>query len=358
MSKPKRPNKASVSRVAKAILPSENSSDNLAATVLQQAAELPWHELYPERKLFLNVVKSECQEEFRTLVSSLCDKYSEMLKLFRGKYAFLDLQIQWHQFIRSVATCVEIQATEDAQFDPAESEEPAINSPVANAWLSIVTAVISHDIPNKATQFAILHQFANCIYLHQHAKALETTMVETETEPGATEDVGDENNMVTLIRMCGSQLHGTYKKKLNECKRARQKNVVEEQLAIIDNICMNQQEKALAQAYLPICDEGGMRFPRREFFPFLKEFDSVVRSELNYNAFCKHGKKLFQASIMYIHIHILHALYTHESIIITHSLVHMHVYVSHIHSCTCMYMHHTFTHAHACAHTPKHTTRL
>ena len=104
-----------------------------------------------------------------------------MLKLFQVKYAFLDLQIQWHQFIRSVAAYVEIQATEDAQFDPAESEEPAINSPVANAWLSIVTAVISHDIPNKATQFAILHQIVNCIYLHQHAKTLETTMVESET---------------------------------------------------------------------------------------------------------------------------------------------------------------------------------
>ena len=49
MSKPKRLNKASVSRVAKAISPSENSSDNLATTVLQQAAELPWHELYPEK---------------------------------------------------------------------------------------------------------------------------------------------------------------------------------------------------------------------------------------------------------------------------------------------------------------------
>ena len=97
--------------------------------------------------------------------------------------------------------------------------------------------------------------------------------------------------------MCGSQLQGTYKKKLNEAKRARQKSLLEEQLALIDNICMNQEEKALAHAYLPITDGGGMRFPRREFFPFLKEFDSIVRSELNYTTFTKHGQKLFQASI-------------------------------------------------------------
>ena len=74
-----------------------------------------------------------------------------------------------------------------------------------------------------------------------------------------------------------------------------------------------------------------------EFFTFLKQFDSVVKSELNYNAFCKHGKKLFQASVMYIHIQILHS--THMDVLLS----------SYIHSCTCMYMYYTFPHAHACA---------
>ena len=297
-SKLKRLNKSSVSRVAKAIIPSENSCENLATTILQQTAELPWFELYPERKQFLSIIDTECNDEFTTLVSSLCDKYSEMLKSFRGKLAFLDLQIQWHQFIRSVAAFVETQATEDAQLDT--EYEAASNSPVANAWLSIVTAASSHEIPNKATQFTVLHQFGSCIYLHQHAKALETTnaaSVEDTTTHDITDNVGDENSIVALIRMCGSQLQGTYKKKLNEAKRARQKSSLEEQLALIDNICMNQEEKALAHAYLPITDGGGMRFPRREFFPFLKEFDSIVRSELNYTTFTKHGQKLFQASI-------------------------------------------------------------
>ena len=295
-SKLKRLNKSSVSRVAKAIIPSENSCENLATTILQQTAELPWFELYPERKQFLSIVETECYDEFTTLVSLLCDKYSEMLKSFRGKLAFLDLQIQWHQFIRSVAAFVETQATEDTQLD-AEYEEAASNSPVTNAWLIIVTAASSHDIPNKATQFAVLHQFGSCIYLHQHAKALETTnasTLEDTTTHDTTDNVGGENSIVALIRMCGSQLQGTYKKKLNE---AHQKSSLEEELALIDNICMNQEEKALAHAYLPISDGGGMRFPRLEFFPFLKEFDSVVRSELNYRTFNKHGQKLFQASI-------------------------------------------------------------
>ena len=264
----KRLNKSSVFRMAKAIIPSENSCENLATTILRRTAELPWFELYPERKQFLSIVETECNDEFITLVS-LCDKYSGRLKSFRGKLAFLDLQIQWHQFIRSVAAFVETQATKDAQLDTGY-EEAASSSPVANAWLSIVTAASSHEIPNKATQFTVLHQFGSCIYLHQRAKALETTdaaSVEDTTTHDTTDNVRDENSIVALIRMCGSQLQGTYKKNLNEAKRARQKSSLEEQLALIDNICMNQEEKALAHAYLPVTDGGGMRFHVVNFSP-------------------------------------------------------------------------------------------
>ena len=71
---------------------------------------------------------------------------------------------------------------------------------------------------------------------------------------------------------------------------------------MVDNICMTADEKALAQAYLPVSDEGGMRFPRREFFPFLKKFDTVIHSEINYKAFEKHGNKLFQVHAYYVHV--------------------------------------------------------
>ena len=90
-------------------------------------------------------------------------------------------------------------------------------------------------------------------------------MVESETEPGTTKDVGDEN-MVTLIRMCGSRFQGTYKK-LNECTRACQKKVVEQQLAIIDNICIIHQEKALVQAYLPYVMKQACGFHMTSFSP-------------------------------------------------------------------------------------------
>ena len=54
--------------------------------------------------------KTECKDEFRRLVSSLSNKYSDLLKSFQGKHAYVYLQIQWHEYIRAVAVFVEAQA--------------------------------------------------------------------------------------------------------------------------------------------------------------------------------------------------------------------------------------------------------
>ena len=44
--------------------------------------------LYPEREKFLSVIKTECKNEFRSLVSFLCNKYSDLLKSFQGIHAY------------------------------------------------------------------------------------------------------------------------------------------------------------------------------------------------------------------------------------------------------------------------------
>ena len=98
--------KAAVVKIAKTITPSKVDSDELATKILDQVADLPWLELYPDRKTFLSVIK-ECKSEFNSLVSSLCNKYSDLLKSFQGKHAYVDLQIQWHDYIRTVAAFVE-----------------------------------------------------------------------------------------------------------------------------------------------------------------------------------------------------------------------------------------------------------
>ena len=68
-----RKRKVEIVEVAKTIRPSKNDGGELATKILDQSAHLPWLELYPERKNFLGVIKNDCKEEFRSLVSSLCN---------------------------------------------------------------------------------------------------------------------------------------------------------------------------------------------------------------------------------------------------------------------------------------------
>lgn len=215
--KVRRKRKAEIVKVAKTIRPSKNDSDELATKILDQAADLTWLELYPERKTFLDVINTECKDEFRILVSSLCNKYSDLLKSFRGKHAYVDLQIQWHEYIRAIAAFVEAQALQDAQIVASELDHSVGSSPAANAWLSIITMVNCHVIPTKADQFAMLHHFADCVYKNQHVKASEKPSASDTNE--ITEISGDENSIVALIRMCGSQLQRIYKNKQHEAQQ-------------------------------------------------------------------------------------------------------------------------------------------
>ena len=68
-----------------------------------------------------------------SLVSSLCNKYSDLLKSFQGKHAYVDLQIQWHDYIRAVAAFVEEQALNEAQMVETEFDQSAGSSPSVNA---------------------------------------------------------------------------------------------------------------------------------------------------------------------------------------------------------------------------------
>ena len=148
---------------------------------------------------------------------SLCNKYSDLLKSFQGqKHAYVDLQIQWHEYIRAVAAFVEEHALQDAQVVESEDNNVAGSSPAANAWLSIIITVNCHVISTKADQFAMLHQFADGIYNNQHAKASEMPSVSTEQ---IAENHGEENSIVALIRMCGSQLQRIYKNKQHEAQQ-------------------------------------------------------------------------------------------------------------------------------------------
>lgn len=142
-----------------------------------------------------------------------------MYESCHGKYGYLNFQIHfqigWHDFLRSVAAFVDIQSTSDAQVDDCEDS----TSPVANTWLSLVTAVQSGLPLTTETQFAMLHAFARH---HMHGKVLAAGSNPSATDqPLPLTHSTEANGIESLIRMCGSQLTRIHTAKTKELERLR-----------------------------------------------------------------------------------------------------------------------------------------
>ena len=147
----------------------------------------------------------------------------------------------------------------------------------------------------------MLHAFARSVYHHEHGKALaianpSSDPCDAQPEPNSSSD----NNMSSLIRMCGSQLSRILTVKKKESEKASRRAVgsqkakhLDEQIQLIHSMCMSQNDKDVNKSLLPTCDEGGMVFPHSKLFGFLRQFDSAVRQEVNYSVFETHGDNAF-----------------------------------------------------------------
>ena len=291
--------KAVIKCVSKAIR-AEAEGGGLSAKILCEVDKLPQLELYPNRRRFLEIVQTECMSEFENLINNLCQKYSDMLLTCHGKDSYMKLQVQWHDYIRSLAAFVYAQSDTDAQVIPnSDGEYDASTSPVANVWLSLVLSANSHVNVEKDTQFSMLHAFARSVYLHEHGKALAianpaTDPCETQTSPES------DNNMSSLIRMCGSQLRRILAVKEKESEKANRRatgskkaKYLDEQVQLFHSMCMSHDDKDINKSLLPTCDEGGMVFPHSKLFDFLRQFDSAVRQEIKYSVLETHGDNAF-----------------------------------------------------------------
>ena len=114
----------------------------------------------------------------------------------------------------------------------------------------------------------------------------------------------EENNLDSLVRMCWGQLnriHTVKKKELERLSRKSSSSVklrdVQEQLALVEEACVTKDSKGKAHIWpvLPVGNEGEMWFPCLSLFPFLREFDSVVRQQINFDTFHKLGELAFKS---------------------------------------------------------------
>ena len=278
-----------------------SSETDLTESVLNEVTKLPQLDLYSERKKFLEIVQEEYGAELGNLVSSLFQKYSILYGSYHGKDGYLMFQIGWHDFLRSVAAFVGTQSVSDAQVDDCEDS----TSPVANSWLSVVITVQSVLTLTTEIQFAMLHAIARQVYHRVHGKTLATANPSAVDQPASLLHKSSEANEIEpLIRMCGSQLtrlHTVKTKELERLNKTASSSVkfrdVEEQIALIEEACLTKDGKdnPLIKPILPVCDEDGMCFPCQNLFPFLREFDSVARQEINYHTFHKLGELAFKS---------------------------------------------------------------
>ncbi len=90
----------------------------------------------------------------------------------------MDLQVRWHDFLRSVASSVERQSYEYAQI----TDDEALSSPMGCAWSLLVSVV--HCEASRETQFSMLHDIANVVYKGQQSMLLKNMVIVTDTQQG------------------------------------------------------------------------------------------------------------------------------------------------------------------------------
>ena len=97
---------------------------------------------------------------FQHLIDCLCLKYCELYIDCKGKHAYFDFQVRWHDFLRRVASAVDNQNTENAQIKD-EEHKAIVSFPVGCAWLYLLS-VVSIQV-SRETQFTMLREIAKVV---------------------------------------------------------------------------------------------------------------------------------------------------------------------------------------------------
>ena len=155
----KRLSKKTISEVSVSVQGRSTDFRELARSVLDQVASFPQIKLFPERKVLIDVIRSENEDTFVRLIEALSHKYLSLYPTFKGKEAYLDLQVHWFDYVRTLGADVDMQCLQDAQIE-------ASPCPGMNEWLTIVTSAMSESNISKESQFAMIHAFARLVYWH------------------------------------------------------------------------------------------------------------------------------------------------------------------------------------------------
>ncbi len=88
--------------------------------------------------------------------------------MYKDMNAYINLQIQWFDYIRSMSVYVQEQCIEDIVATYIVDVAKCVSCQLGSCQLGTVQL-------NKESQFGILHEVARLVYLSQHNEVLEHT---------------------------------------------------------------------------------------------------------------------------------------------------------------------------------------
>lgn len=234
-----------------------------------------------------------CSRKTRQHHDSFALLYSECKQ---QKNSFMQFQLQWHYH------CSAFLLEEKFTLVAINLEESAHASLVATRkiWLEFCKKCNSPVPEPNPIMMAISSRAYG--YLLDQVSVYQASLAD-QTPSGAVENtsVGDGDDVYN--RFGGAAICAMLKHRYNELKNCLRtdRNALSIQICMLQ--AMNLKDKSSIPDYLKYRDRGFMYFPHHNLIPFLRNLDTVVKTAVNEDAFCKHGDDLIKVLLNVTWLH-------------------------------------------------------
>ena len=204
----------------------------------------------------------------------------------KGPDPFVRFQFQWHNHCSALLLSREYSLSD---IDLVELPSAPV-SVVRSNWLSFCE---TNRVPvPKSNPLMFLVSSAIYEFLLDYSKNFQNTLQERDvcsnsvlTEP----DTADVYYRFGGAAIC-DMLHLHYKQ-LRTCSDD-QRDMLSQETSLLQ--AMNCKDKTNVPGYLRYRDHGFMYFPEKEFFPLMREVDTVVKTVVNFNGLKQEGDNLIK----------------------------------------------------------------
>ena len=226
---------------------------------------------YPERSEMLTSIIDSSWNDLKEICVCLQNLFANLyLECDSGREKFATFQVKWH---KQSAVFLSVQLPPEDSF---------LRVPI-KLWLQLTNSV-SRDVANP-----VMISISSAVYKYMLQKIRDVSIGEDESQNSRITSESED----VYLRFGGGNLASMYKSRYSAMKSkgsSSKKDLISCELCILD--CIRMTDKSSLPRSLKDRDEGGMYFPDREFLPYLKEVDTLVRENANEDMFQRYGQDL------------------------------------------------------------------